>query len=292
MKNSLKLIALFSLVIAMVACDKVDDPIQEKGDNTGINWDERRTVLLMDFTGHNCIACPGGALEAQIIHDDYPENALIMAVHPTIDGLTTPLTNHPEGGFTTNWNTPEGENLQQKFNIPGALPVGVVSGIFENGAYYKPRTAWRPAVEELLEQDRIAEFDFTHTYNNNTRQLQLNLTTTFLAEVQDEIKLIVAVVESGMVDWQTNGTTIPADPAYPPGEIDNYVHKHVLRKHLNGIEGEVLTDTGALAGSSFTTNLLSSISVDYNEQNVEIYIYAFNASTQEIYHVESFHLMN
>jgi hypothetical protein len=297
------LIALFG-ILAISSCDKVDDPYADQDQSeviidetvvytTIVDESSLRGALIMDFTGHNCTNCPGAALEAENIHADYPEQVIVMAVHPTIDQLTTPLNFHPLGGFSTDWTTPVGEYLQGIYEIPQSIPKGVISGREIGGSYALNKGEWRGVVEGLITEALPAKIDVVKGYSPVHRSFIVDADITVNTDVEDGLAIVVALIESGMEDWQLNGTeSFPSNPEYEGGEIENYEHKHVLRQHLNGIQGGDLSSTAVSAGATFTYSHSANISEDYIEENSAVIVYIYNKTTKEIYQAVEFHLID
>jgi len=302
--NKINILLFFFVAIALSSCDKVDDPFADQ-DLSEVIIDETvvyatiaddaagRGALIMDFTGHNCTNCPGAALEAERIHDDYEEDVIIMAVHPTIDQLTTPLNFHPLGGFSTDWTTPVGEYLQGVYAVPQSIPKGVISGLEIGGSYALNKGEWRGVVESIITEDLPLKIDIVKGYSPVHRSFIVEADVTALSAIDGGLSIVVALIESGMEDWQLNGTeSFPSNPDYPGGEIENYPHNHVLRQHLNGLQGADLETASVASGTTFSYSHSANISPDYISENTAIIVYVYNKTTQEIYQAVEFHLVD
>jgi hypothetical protein len=302
-----------SFIVAILAltfsgCDKIDNPVVDLGPNATLDstlvftsYDDNstnRTAVLMDFTGHNCGNCPGAAVIAKDIKDDYPDQMYIMAVHPNAPGLSEPIPSHPEGGFQTNWITPEGEDLQNIYSIPTALPIGMVSGIETNGVFHGFPSSWRGKVEDAIASPSFMNIDLNKGYSESTRSIVIEAEITINTDIQNNLGLIVALLESDLEDWQLNGTeAFPADPSYPGGEVENYIHNHVLRKHLNGIQGVDISDEPLTASTEDEPTIIEYefsgvVSEDYISENCEIIVWVYDKQTLEIYQAVEAHLID
>ncbi|MFK7755788.1 MAG: Omp28-related outer membrane protein [Flavobacteriales bacterium] len=269
------------------ACEGLDSPFFE-GNQTLDPEQQKATrrVLIMDFTGHRCAGCPAAALEANNIATDYEGEVFVLGVHPDIPSLTAPAESAEEPGdaYFTEWRTPEGTNYESIYDIPGALPLGVVSGKSANGNFWLQWASWRSTTEPLLVEDRLIEVELELDYNESTRGLQASGEVSFLAPSDGTYSLILAVVENNIVDWQKNGSSgAPSDPNFPGGDIPNYVHKHVLRKHINGLGGtELNTGTPAIQGDVYSYCEAGIIDQEFNIDEVSIYAFVYDISTLEI----------
>lgn len=297
------LLALGTAMMWLSSCDKVDNPIEI--DNSGVIIDSSivvttytdnstgRSALIMDFTGHNCQNCPAAAATAEEIQDDYPEDVRIMAVHPDIPGLTPPLPFHPENGFQTNWLTPEGTYLQNTYDIPSSIPQGVVSGLEIGGSYSLGVGDWRGVTEGVIDEALPMSINIDKGYSEVTRTVTFDASIEFNQDFSENLAIVFALLESGMVDWQLNGTeAFPANPEYPGGEVEDYVHKHVLRKHLNGNQGTDITSAPVSSGDVVSLEYATTVSEDYIAENCELIAYVYDRATLEIYHSIEMHLID
>jgi len=115
---------------------------------------------------------------------------------------------------------------------------------------------------------------------------------TFETALDDNYNIVFAVLETYIIDWQKNGSGgVPADSDYPYGDIDNYVHKHVLRKHLNGLLGEEVNAEPVNAGAEFQLTASEELSEDYVAEEVSIMAYIYNVNTLEILDVTESHII-
>ena len=277
---------VFITLAFFTSCDYVDDPTEDT--NTGGGPDstsaQKRDILLMDFTGHQCSNCPDAAIIAEGIYEDYPEQVVVLGVHPDLQGLSTPVDGEPGEPFTTDFRTPIGTQLGEQFDIV-FMPIGVISGLELGGSYYQDRGSWRSIVESLIDDPKIAEIDITLDYDSTSRDLDISTSTEVIEEWNGMYTLSVVMVEDSVVDWQKNGTAgQAADPNYPPGNIPNYVHRHVLRGAVNGVGGTglVTTDQITSPGLTFDEDFPHSVSEEYDHNHMYVYAYVYNANTYEI----------
>lgn len=282
------ILALFTLALAFASCDYVDNPVEEGG---GTNPDPagNRKVIVMDFTGHNCPNCPSGAVEALNIHDDL--GVLVMAIHGDFPGLTNPAGANEGDPLFTDWRTDEGINLQQLYDIP-FIPSGVVSGFSSGGTYWQPVSGWRSICEELIAQSQKAEILFDLGYNEVSRELSGSVDVELLEPFDGDLRLVLALVEDSIVDWQLNGNEVnPSNPEYEGGLIDHYMHRHVLREHLNGDSGATILNGTGSEGDTYSYSVNSTINASYNAEQTQLFAYIFDAISLEILHVEEISLI-
>ena len=104
MKKLILFTFIFGLFFNLTSCDKVDNPIKPAItiDTTLFpgNWSDYvyptftqnpnsiRNVLIEDYTGHRCPACPAGALVAKNVEAGNPANIFVVSIHASPLGLT------------------------------------------------------------------------------------------------------------------------------------------------------------------------------------------------------------
>ncbi len=182
--------------------------------------------------------------------------------------------------------------MQSWYDIVG-LPFGSVSTIENNGGVAYTFANWRPVAEDAIFEDRLIEIELEIEYNETSRLMQISSEIDFVAEAEGTYNLIFAVVENNIEDWQKNGTGVdnPADPNFIGGNISNYIHKHVLRSHLNGLSGEEVTSGTTASGASFSSGNTSTLDEAYVAEEVSIYAYIYNTETLEILDVVEKHII-
>ena len=285
----IKFILFISIVSFLWSCDEVEEPFSD-----GIIQppEGSKRVLILDFTGHNCAGCPAAAKSASTTAEDYPNNVFVLTVHPDLNGLTTPLTEVEGDPFSTEWRTPEGNLMQAWFNIQ-FLPFGSVSAIEDNGNISYTFANWRPVAEQNIFDERMVDLEMEIAYDEVSREIEISTDIDYLQDIEGNLNLMLAVVENNIEDWQKNGNGIdqPADPDYTGGDIPDYIHKHILRTHLNGLEGQQVSSGTAASGSSFEYDNSGVISIDYVAEEVSIYAYIYNTETLEILDVVEKHII-
>jgi hypothetical protein len=282
---------IFVVLALFTSCDYVDDPTEDTNTGGGgggggpdTTLAMKRDILLMDFTGHQCSNCPNAAVTAEGIYEDYPEQVTVLAVHPDLQGLSTPVDGDPGDPFVTDFRTPIGIQLQNQYDIQ-FMPIGVVSGMEIDGSYWMSVGNWRSTVESVIDDPKIAEIDITLDYDSTSRSLNISTSTETIEEWDGMYTLSVVMVEDSVVDWQKNGTGgQPSDPNYPYGNIPDYVHRHVLRGAVNGTGGTglVTTDQITSPGLTFDEDFSHSVSEEYDHSHMYVYAYVYNANTYEI----------
>jgi thiol-disulfide isomerase/thioredoxin len=228
-----------------VGTDEVLQAAERKilGEGTGTSG-TNRTVLLEDFTGHRCNNCPAAAATAQQIHDQYPNDVIVVGVHVT-EQFAAPLPNSPDGSYTTDFRTAAGNAYEQAFGVSW-LPAGMVSRRVFGSSPLLPHNAWPQRVAELVNSPSPFEIWFeTLEFDGDNNLLQVEVRVRVLEPVKGSYNLVLYLTEDHVIDWQYDAQSTPPN-------IPDYEHRHVLRDNINGIWGMPVIQGGSTPGEVFT----------------------------------------
>ena len=173
-----------------------------------INFNKK--VLIEDFTGTWCGWCPRVSYGIEQVNAQ-TNDAVVVALHKSgndpyiINTSPYDVSSYPTAHLnrTTEWTYPEPENVSQV--------VGLTSGT-------NPRLG----------------LALSPTLNGSTLSVDVNVKFGYNF---NNMKLVVYVLESGLVYPQTNYTSY-----YGGGStISSFVHNHVLRSVLTNVLGDAIT---------------------------------------------------
>lgn len=172
----------------------------------------RKTALLLDFTGQQCVNCPEAHdVMAELVRQ-YGDTALVtVSIHG--GGLATPVN---RTNFETNnigLMIEEGNQINDAFGIT-SWPMGVVD------RYNSPGSAintgeWASAVRHALETPT----DIRIAAQAQIRDSVIFINTSVISDTDIEGAMQVWIVEDSIV---TRQQTLK-------GRVDDYVHNNVLR---------------------------------------------------------------
>lgn len=287
MKKILSILAVSFLMMGMVACDVIDeqDYIKNNGGTTppeqpsepgnpgepgepGETGDftTSKCVLLEDYTGVRCSNCPAAGEIALNIQKQYGHSVVVLGVHSGL--LSAPIGGYP------NFKTTEGETWFSFFGFD-RNPIGTINRKSDGGVYGVPSTDWADAVASALQEESAVGMASNVEYDEATRNLEVHVTSKALVELPDTYSLTVCVMEDSIVGKQL----------LPTGDDENFVHRHVFRKTLNGTWGEEL-NTVALAPEDVITKSYSvKLDEAYNAEQCYIIAYVANTDTKEVLQV-------
>ena len=237
-----------------------DEP-EEPGDFT-----TAKCVLLEDYIGVRCNNCPAAGEIALQLQEQYGHRVVVLSVHA---GFLA----YPIGGYP-NFTTPEGTEWYSFFGFD-CNPVGTVNRKRNGGVYAYSSSYWTDAVVSTLQEEATVAMTSNVEYDEASRNLKVDISSKALVELPDIYTLTVCIMEDSIVGKQV----------LPTGVDDNYVHRHVFRKTINGTWGEEL-NTIALAPKD-VINRSYSVVLDeaYNADQCYIIAYIANIDTKEVLQV-------
>lgn len=269
-------------LMSVVACDEIEGPygVSSGGGNIDTTEDVVRKVLIDDFTGHTCQACPNAHREAKRLQNLLGEQLVVLAVHA--DFWADP---YPSGApyFTYDFRNPISTQIATDFNVIGQpFPKGMVNRMINtstNTQLILDWANWEPKVSEWLAIPADAGIEIDPSYNETSRTMTAEVKVKVIKALTDPVSLAVYFTEDSILQWQKDGST----------NVQNYVHNHVLRGSLNGVYGESL---GAQAAGAEITRTYSGTLIpnDAVADKVHLVAILMNETTKEVIQVEEVEL--
>ncbi len=269
MKASYLTIGLLLLTGFASGCDNVDeDDRYIKVEKPVI--DNPRTLLIMEFTGNDCLNCPlGASVVEQIKEDEEPGRVISVGLHPYGSHFTEPM---PSIHTATRKQDLRSEAATALFDFyqPGGFPAAIFDGL--KSSMSGSMGDWIQRASEALTLTSNLTLAAECEYDVDTRQLTVDYDVDFLDDVNHKLNITVWLVENHIMGTQT----------MPDGSKNfNYEHNHVLRASLNGNWGEEL-------GTSFATEskLQGTASMILNEdwvaENCDVVVYVYRDDNKEV----------
>lgn len=208
-----------TMMLLVSSCDKIDINNTHKPFNPS---GQGKTVLIKDFTGVRCVNCPAAAAVVhELQHALGEDKVLIMSVHAGF--LAQPVGQFPD--FTT----PEGTEWYGDNSSNPLFSVDHVALTDGNTLYVEQVDT--PLAEALLEGQAFEIFSKA-SYDEVTRQVDLEADVVATAEVEGNFYVTVSILEDSIVGRQV-----------VQGGIDTaYVFRNVFRGTVNGADGDIFFD--------------------------------------------------
>lgn len=280
----IKKISGYLLMVGMaltltISCDKIDEPFSTKIEiDTSNNNTAKKRVLLEDYTGHTCVNCPGAAVIAHDLKTIYKDRLIIIAVHA--GWFSNPTAS---GEFTNDFRTPEGTEWDTYFGISAVgNPNGMVDrkGLSETKHILSP-SAWAEAVGTALNDPLQLNITIENDYNSSNRSLNTEVSIDFLATIDKNLKLIVAITEDGIIAPQKNNNeeigTVPV--------ISDYEHNHMLRAVINSTWGTQVATAGTSNPETLKKSFTYTLDEKLNAGNCSVVAFVYDNDTKEVLQV-------
>ncbi len=210
-----------------------------------------KRVLIEDYTGTWCGWCVRVAYALEQVHNQDP-TAVMVAIH------RQQSTNPNGGGYDP--YTFDSTALETILDDPG-YPKG----------YLNRRTKWTSPEDQniqqalTLTQGENPKVGLAMTSNITDNQINLDVKVKF-AKNFSNLKLVVYVVENGLIFKQVNYTTY----FNGPNTITNFEHNHVLKHCATNLLGDVIPTNETITGQVYTRNFSFAVPSNIaNAANIE-----------------------
>jgi Outer membrane protein Omp28 len=185
------------------------------------NSDSNRKILIEEFTGGNCSACPQGAAAINDFISLYGEKVIAVSIHSYLSGTL----GKPLDGAKYDLRTTYGDQIATYLGPLTAIPSASINRtLFAGQPYYAiaPSTAWLEFVDAEVEVAPELIVGINAEFDPITRRLNVKGNILPEQNVAGDVRIIGYITESHIVDKQLNGSTI----------VDDYEHNHILRDVL------------------------------------------------------------
>ena len=279
----IKIITIVFALLAFFACDNVEKPyLEDNGGKCG-NGDLSipiKKILLEDYTGHTCGNCPRAAEQTELLIEAYCDHIIPISVH--VGFFAEP---YPSGKYTYDFRTPTGNEWNDFFgNGSVGLPNGMVNRIEYNGTEILAYETWVSAIEQILSEAPTIDINIENNYSENTRELNISLNIDFLKSISENLNLSLVIVEDSIINWQKD---YDYEDINNPGNtnIENYIHRHVLRDAINGTWGEAMKKN-IQQGETIKKSFKYILNSEWSAKHCSIVAFAYSTKTKEIIQAE------
>lgn len=258
-------------------CDKIEGPY---GINNGTTPTDTtsdtiiRKVLLEDFTGHTCAACPASHAEAKRLHDIYGEQLIVLGIHA---GFFSWPQSAP---YQNNFQTTTGTTITTDFNLINLpFPKGMVNRLYKQSTssqYIFDWPDWETTIDTILQRPADAGIEISNTFSTSDSIMSSTIDIKMISDYINPINLAVYYVEDSVVAPQKNGSV----------DVLDYIHRHMLRGSFSGAFGETIANN-ATAGQELNRTYSTKLTpTNANVNQVYIYAILFDNVTREVIQVE------
>lgn len=271
---------LLSLSLALFACDKVDEPFSNPEGGIGNVSPDAQKVLLEDLTGFLCNNCPQANSTATNLSEIYGDQLIVVSVHGS-NFFSTP---YGPGApyYTTDFRTDAAVTYHEDlFGGPG-LPNGSVNRLVVDDSRIVGHTQWGERVAALLQETAPANIVVNvDSYDPDTRIVSFEVEMVVTQEMDPgEYFMTIYLTEDSIYDWQKDGSE----------DIENYLHRHVLRDNVNGTWGQSVFPNGE-PNQQNTLSFEYTIDPAWIDHNCELVAYIYHGDTREVVQVDKAHVI-
>lgn len=246
-------VALMAVGALLTACDKNQkEPRWESNEGVQLSEAERRTVLIEEYTGQDCVNCPTAAGVLHKLEEEFPKNVIVVAMHSAHSGMARDLENA------------EATRLAKHYALPSAVPMMMMSRMpfADNKNFNSDYLQWPNSIRKLINTPKLADIVLGKPeYNEAEDKLSLSIELKPAPTLSDEQVGLVAWLVEDVVAGQKllNGKT-----------KEDYQHHNVLRKVLSG--GEALVVKSESKTTLTATGLKASLK-DIKNAKVVVFIH-------------------
>lgn len=259
-------------VLGLAACEEIPPlviPAGEDGNTVETPVSEqKRQVLLEEFSGVRCVNCPAGSDAIQVLLGIYGPQLVPVNIHAGF--FAEP---YPESRY--DFQIQAGYGILEYLGQPLGFPTAVINRKQFPGEDNLQLTqrAWAGSIaDELLEPPKV-KIDIIREFSQEDRALQLEVDLYVEEKLSfEDIRLSVFITESHIADFQLT----------PEGKVGNYQQKHVLREVITDFKGEPLTSPLAI-GQKLRKSYRMSIPELWKSENCSIVAFVhLNGENKEV----------
>ena len=187
----------------------------------------KRTSLLIEYSGWQCVNCPSAAEEAHRLQELYGENLVVVMMHPE----SNPNTRH-NNKPALNYTCPEADSIYIMMGGTNTtpFPTGNINMVKEpTKGYFTDYDKWGTLVSQAYSTPKPVLLS-TEAYTIDTNVI-------FVAA--DITNLDTQAMEATLQVWLTEDSVMGSQKK-PEGTDKNYAHNHLMRASISPIWGEVL----------------------------------------------------
>lgn len=256
MKISHLLLLAATAMFSFTSCDNIDEADRFEGpiENGGGDLTAQKNVLIEDFTGQKCVNCPLAHVETEKLQSVYGKERIIsVALHG--GPLAIDDTNVKANGLA-NTESKEYNNRHGSFSYP--------KGMIDRQGNLQDFEKWTGSVAARINLTPQVDIQLNHvTYDAATR------TVSFQSELKSSASLT-----GNLQVWLTE-SNIVAYQKMPDGSSNKeYVHNHVFRAAVNGLDGDALALT---PDQAVTKDYTYTLPEKYQAENAALVVFYYNA---------------
>lgn len=217
-----QLVYILSLILSLSSCDEVPVTLPTNTNTPGGTYSQN--VLIEEYTGVRCQNCPAGAQLLEDLKNIHGERLVILSIH---GGFFAQPMNKENKLILDNAN---GAELIQIFNQPLGYPSAMVNRKIFTGqtSRFLGGNSWAGYIDEEKKKPPSMGIDLDIQTIMAQKKLVIACEVTALENPTNSfLYLSLVITENNIRDAQLG----------PAGVDTNYIHRHVMRKFVTGVQG-------------------------------------------------------
>ena len=189
----------------------------------------KRTSLLIEYSGWQCVNCPTAAEEAHRLKEQYGENLVVVGMHPE----SNPNTRH-NNKPALNYTCPEADSIYIMMGGTNTtpFPTGNVNMLKdETKGYFNDYDKWGTLISQAYASPKPILL--------TTEASMIDTNVIFVAVDITNLNT-QAIEEATLQVWLTEDSVIGSQKK-PEGTDKNYAHNHLMRASISPLWGESLS---------------------------------------------------
>lgn len=215
------------LTMLFVACEVIPAGEREEVIFTPTAPDAvKRSSLLIEYSGWQCVNCPTAAEEAHRLKELYGEDLVVVVMHPE----SNPNTRH-NNKPALNYTCPEADSVYLMMGGTNTTPfptgnVNMVQDISKG--YFQDFDKWGTLVSQAYAIPKPILLSQEVRGSADTREIWMAMDIT---------NLDTKVIEATLQVWLTEDSVMGSQKK-PEGTDKNYAHNHLMRASISPLWGE------------------------------------------------------
>lgn len=217
------------LTMLLVACEMIPAGEREEVIFTPTAPDAvKRSSLLIEYSGWQCVNCPTAAEEAHRLKELYGEDLVVVVMHPE----SNPNTRH-NNKPALNYTCPEADSIYIMMGGTNTtpFPTGNVNMVQDvSKGYFQDFAKWGTLVSQAYASPKPILLSQEVRGSADSRDIWMAMDIT---------NLDTKAIEATLQVWLTEDSVMGSQKK-PEGTDKNYAHNHLMRASITPIWGEVL----------------------------------------------------
>lgn len=232
MKTNIQIGLCFLLLVLgslLTSCEVIPNGEQEKVIFTPTDPSAvKRTSLLIEYSGWQCVNCPTAAEEAHRLKELYGENLVVVVMHPE----SNPNTRH-NNKPALNYTCPEADSVYLMMGGTNTtpFPTGNINMVKDaSKGYFQDFAQWATQVSQAYENPKPVLLSQEVRGYADSRDIWMAVDIT---------NLDTKAIEATLQVWLTEDSVIGSQKK-PEGTDKEYAHNHLMRASITPMWGEIL----------------------------------------------------